>query len=74
MKSRNWTKLSKYSYQRLRKRPHDSNFPKLVFSIKKGTNFSPQDQNYDIKQLALKCSTKRMYPDILNYDNLRNIR
>ncbi|EOB7954211.1 anaerobic ribonucleoside-triphosphate reductase [Staphylococcus aureus] len=48
-------------------------FPKLVFSIKKGTNFSPQDPNYDIKQLALKCSTKRMYPDILNYDKLVEI-
>ncbi|MGW7777699.1 anaerobic ribonucleoside-triphosphate reductase [Staphylococcus xylosus] len=43
-------------------------FPKLVFSIKKGVNFSSKDPNYDIKQLALECSTKRMYPDILNYD------
>ncbi|MEP9852871.1 anaerobic ribonucleoside-triphosphate reductase [Staphylococcus aureus] len=43
-------------------------FPKLVFSIKKGVNFSEGDPNYDIKQLALECSTKRMYPDILNYD------
>ncbi len=43
-------------------------FPKLVFSIKKGTNLAPSDPNYDIKQLALKCSMKRMYPDILNYD------
>lgn len=43
-------------------------FPKLVFSIKKGINYSKDDPNYDIKQLALECSTKRMYPDILNYD------
>lgn len=43
-------------------------FPKLVFSIKKAVNFSESDPNYDIKQLALECSTKRMYPDILNYD------
>lgn len=43
-------------------------FPKLVFSIKKGVNFAPNDINYDIKHLALECSTKRMYPDILNYD------
>ncbi|MEJ7542368.1 anaerobic ribonucleoside-triphosphate reductase [Staphylococcus intermedius] len=43
-------------------------FPKLVFSIKKGTNFAPEDPNYDIKQLALQCAMKRMYPDILNYD------
>ena len=31
-------------------------------------NFSEDDPNYDIKKLALECSTKRMYPDILNYD------
>lgn len=48
-------------------------FPKLVFSIKKGINFSAQDPNYDIKQLALECATKRMYPDILNYDTLVDI-
>ena len=45
-------------------------FPKLVFSVRKGHNLLPTDPNYDIKQLALKCSTKRMYPDILNYDKL----
>ncbi len=28
-------------------------FPKLVFAIRKGVNFSPEDPNYDIKQLAL---------------------
>lgn len=48
-------------------------FPKLVFSIKKGVNFSESDPNYDIKQLALECSTKRMYPDVLNYEALVNI-
>lgn len=45
-------------------------FPKLIFSIKKGINFAPKDPNYDIKQLALACATKRMYPDILNYDKI----
>lgn len=45
-------------------------FPKLVFTIKKGVNQSAQDPNYDIKQLALECSAKRMYPDILNYDQV----
>lgn len=45
-------------------------FPKLVFAIRKGVNFSPDDPNYDIKQLALECASKRMYPDILNYDKL----
>ena len=45
-------------------------FPKLVFAIKKGVNFASEDPNYDIKQLALECASKRMYPDILNYDKL----
>ena len=45
-------------------------FPKLVFAIKKGVNSSAEDPNYDIKQLALECASKRMYPDILNYDKL----
>lgn len=42
-------------------------FPKLLFAIKDGINHRPEDPNYDIKQLAIECATKRMYPDILNY-------
>lgn len=45
-------------------------FPKLVFAIKQGLNHKPGDTNYDIKQLALECASKRMYPDILNYDKV----
>lgn len=45
-------------------------FPKLVFTIKKGVNQSPADPNYDIKKLALECASKRMYPDILNYEQV----
>lgn len=48
-------------------------FPKLVFTLKKGINLNPSDPNYDIKQLAIKCSTRRIYPDILNYDNIVKI-
>lgn len=45
-------------------------FPKLIFTIKRGVNAQPTDPNYDIKQLALECATKRMYPDVLNYDKI----
>ncbi|MTI16207.1 anaerobic ribonucleoside-triphosphate reductase [Rhodobacteraceae bacterium RKSG542] len=45
-------------------------FPKLVFSIKKDLNHKEGDPNYDIKQMALECASKRMYPDILNYDRV----
>lgn len=45
-------------------------FPKLIFTIKDGVNLHETDPNYDIKQLALECATKRMYPDVLNYDKI----
>lgn len=45
-------------------------FPKLVFTLKKDLNLKPGDPNYDIKQLAVECATKRMYPDILMYDKI----
>ncbi|NIF22590.1 anaerobic ribonucleoside-triphosphate reductase [Candidatus Pantoea multigeneris] len=45
-------------------------FPKLVFAIRAGVNRKPGDVNYDIKQLALKCASQRIYPDILNYDKV----
>ncbi len=45
-------------------------FPKLIFTLRRGTNLEPADPNYDLKQLAVECSTKRMYPDILSYDKI----
>lgn len=48
-------------------------FPKLIFVLKDGLNLKPSDPNYDIKQLALTCSTQRMYPDVLMYDTITKI-
>lgn len=48
-------------------------FPKLVFVVEEGINLKPSDPNYDIKQLALKCSSLRCYPDILSGKNNRII-
>ena len=48
-------------------------FPKLVFTIKRGLNLEKNDPNYDIKQLALECASKRMYPDILNYEQVLRV-
>ncbi|MHC9536522.1 anaerobic ribonucleoside-triphosphate reductase [Dellaglioa sp. BT-FLS60] len=48
-------------------------FPKLVFTIKKELNLKPGDPNYDIKALAVDCATKRMYPDILMYDKIKEL-
>ena len=48
-------------------------FPKLIFTLKDGLNLKEGDPNYDIKKLALECSTKRMYPDVIMYDTLTKI-
>lgn len=48
-------------------------FPKLVFALKDGHNLKPSDPFYDVKQLALECASKRMYPDILSYDKVVEI-
>ncbi|AUR97756.1 anaerobic ribonucleoside-triphosphate reductase [Vibrio phage 1.244.A._10N.261.54.C3] len=41
-------------------------FPKLVYNVGEGHNQNVSDPQYYLKKLALECSTKRMYPDILN--------
>ena len=48
-------------------------FPKLVFTLKRGLNLKPEDPNYDIKQLAIECATKRMYPDVVSYDTIKRL-
>lgn len=45
-------------------------FPKLVFTLRQGVNLRKADPNYDIKQLALQCCAKRIYPDVLSYDKI----
>ena len=48
-------------------------FPKLVFTLKDGVNLKKTDPNYDIKRLAIECSAKRIYPDILSYEKVMEI-
>ena len=52
---------------------HTAIFPKLVFTVRHGMNADPGDPNYDLKQLALECATKRMYPDVVFYENIVKI-
>ena len=52
---------------------HTAIFPKLVFTVRHGVNADPGDPNYDLKQLALECATKRMYPDVVIYENIVKI-
>ena len=48
-------------------------FPKLVMFVEEGVNLYKDDPNYDIKQLALECASKRMYPDIISVKNNKAI-
>lgn len=43
-------------------------FPISIFQTKKGTNADPGDVNYDLKQLAIKSLSKRIYPNWVNGD------
>lgn len=41
-------------------------FPISIFQYKKGVNDQPKSPNYDLKQLALKAMSKRIYPNWCN--------
>lgn len=41
-------------------------FPISIFQYKPGVNANPGDPNYDLKQLALKSMSKRIYPNWAN--------
>ena len=41
-------------------------FPISIFQYKNGVNAKPGDPNYDLKQLALKSMSKRIYPNWVN--------
>lgn len=43
-------------------------FPISIFSYKKGVNANKEDPNYDLKQLAIKSLSQRIYPNICNGD------
>lgn len=38
-------------------------FPVQIFKVKEDVNYNPQDPNYDIFQLAIKTSAKRLFPN-----------
>lgn len=43
-------------------------FPISIFQYKIGTNANKEDENYDLKQLALESMSKRIYPNWCNCD------
>lgn len=38
-------------------------FPVQIFRVKEGVNFKPEDPNYDLFKLAMRCSSKRLFPN-----------
>ena len=38
-------------------------FPVQIFKVKEGVNYNPGDPNYDLFQLAIKTSAKRLFPN-----------
>lgn len=60
--------LLKSSLDGIGKNHKTSIFPISIFQYKKGVNDNPATPNYDLKKLAIKSLTKRIYPNIVNGD------
>lgn len=60
--------LLEVSMEGLGKQGVTSIFPCGIFQIKKGINFYKEDPNYDLKRLALKSTSMRIYPNYANCD------
>lgn len=48
-------------------------FPISIFKHKRGVNSNPGDPNYDLKQLAMKSLSSRIYPNWVNCDFSENV-
>ena len=48
-------------------------FPKICFFLEDGLNRNPEDENYDMFQLATRCSAVRQYPDYINVEQLTKV-
>ena len=49
-------------------------FPIQIFRVKEGVNYQPGDPNYDLFQLACRCSSKRLFPNFSFLDAPFNAR
>jgi len=49
-------------------------FPIQIFRVKEGVNFNPEDPNYDIYKLAIRCSAKRLFPNFAFVDAPFNLQ
>jgi len=65
--------MLKSSIDGIGKNHRTSIFPISIFQYKKGENDKVGTPNYDLKKLAIKSLTKRIYPNIVNCDYTQNI-
>lgn len=47
-------------------------FPNIIFRLKKGVNFNPEDPNYDLFKLAMQVSSQRLNPTFSFMDSTFN--
>jgi len=49
-------------------------FPILIFKVKEGVNYNPEDPNYDLFKLACRVSARRLFPNFSFIDAPFNIK
>ncbi|MDO5023085.1 MAG: anaerobic ribonucleoside triphosphate reductase, partial [Eubacteriales bacterium] len=49
-------------------------FPIQIFKVKEGVNYNPEDPNYDLFRLAIRCSAKRLFPNFSFLDAPFNLQ
>ena len=49
-------------------------FPILIFKVKEGINYNPEDPNYDLYKLAMRVSAKRLFPNFSFMDAPFNLQ
>jgi ribonucleoside-triphosphate reductase len=49
-------------------------FPIVIFKIKEGVNYNPEDPNYDLLQLSYRVTGKRLFPNYVFLDSPFNLQ
>lgn len=49
-------------------------FPVQIFKVKEGVNYNPEDPNYDLFKLAIRVSSKRLFPNFSFLDSPYNLQ
>ena len=45
-----------------------------IYRVKEGINYNPEDSNYDLFKLAMRCSSKRLFPNVSFIDAPFNLQ